>query len=657
MRRTSLVAALVGLLAVVTATLPAAAGGNIAELRTGTVRAGERGDVDDLELSADELAAATRRVIDLHAGLVLPDPADPATDSARTAEVVAAATRRFEAAGMMVDTCVVGVDEPDAAACIDRQYRDGVFSMVIVGDFGDLVEATDVLVHDRVTVVGVGGSALAEGAVTLEVDPITQATEQGRAGGPALGPVAARRRGNALLIDAADPSGLGDPASVAAAVEAGLRQSARKIKIVTRTGEQEVHTVAQLEDVLSGQPAMRLALGDGLLLDQADGADLERLPDDLRMIAWQCDARLTALVDLGSRLRGCVSQAHDVAGEAAANVVLVLKTGRDVPASIEIPVYVYRGTVPVGPGSVMLGRRIPGAGGSATDEERAAAVSALAGRSVGLVAPFAPDDREPEPQRLMREAVEAYLGGLGVTMEPCITGNNAVMARACVDDLVASGAGAIVTLGTRADLTGPANAAVAAGVPVIGINETRLGDRGAVYVIVNPRSAGRLNGRMAGSYAARTWDGEIIEAVVLNDKGAGGQDVIANAIERALIQTDPTILVVGRYRAKDEKSAKAAIQTVLRDHPDVRLVVGQNAWRAADLATDGAWDPAIFALGCDTGVVEAIDAGVSVGGHLKGCVDRDPAGAGALAADLLTRLLAGATVPEVLEVPLGEYEP
>ena len=654
MRRTSLVAALIGLLAVVTATLPAAAGGNIAELRNGTVRAGERGDVDDLELSAAELAAATRRVIDLHAGLVLPDPADPATDAARTAEIVDAATRRFEAAGMIVDTCVVGVDEADAAACIDRQYRDGVFSIVIVGDFGDLVAATDIPVNDRVTVVGIGDSTLADGAVTLEVDSITQATEQGRAGGPALGPVAAKRRGNALLVSAADP---GDPDPIGTAVEAGLKQSARKIKVAARTGPLEVHSVADLEDVLSGQPSMRLALGDGLLLDQADGADLERLPADLRMIAWQCDGRVAALVDLGSRLRGCVSRAHDVAGEAAANVVLVIKTGRDVPASIDIPVYVYRGTVPVGPGSVMLGRRIAAAGGSASDEERAAATTALAGRSVGLVAPFAPGGKEPETQRLMREAVEASLGGLGMTLEPCITDKNVARARACVDDLVASGAGAIVTLGTGADLTGPATAAVAAGIPVIGINETRLGDRGAVYVIVNPRSAGRLNGRMAGSYAAGTWEGETVETVVLNDKGPSGQDVIANAIERALIQTDPLIVVVGRYRAKDATSARAAVKSVLRDHPEVRLIVGQNAWRATDLATDVNWDPAIFALGCDSAIVKAIDAGNEVDGRLKGCVDRDPAGAGALAADLLTRLLAGATVPEVLEVPLGEYEP
>jgi hypothetical protein len=363
-------------------------------------------------------------------------------------------------------------------------------------------------------------------------------------------------------------------------------------------------------------------------------------------------------LDRASRVRGCLTPADDIAGDAAANVVLALKTSRDVPERIEIPAYVYRGTVPVGPGAVELGRRFNRTAPVPTEEQLAMAGDALGGRIVGIIVPAEPDAREPEAQRLIREEIEAAVIEAGATPQVCV-GRKAA-ARTCIDDLVAFGAPAIVTIATGTDLSVPVTAAVDAGVMVLGVNEKNLGDAGAVYVRVNPYAVGRLEGRMAGAHADRVWRGQPVEAVVFNDAGAGGQDRLASAVERALVQTGENISVVARLASSGQAKAAAAVRTMLKRYPGVRMIVGRNAAAAAPILIKRRNvnpDLVIYAQDCTPDVIAAIDAGKDTGGRIKGCVDRNAAGAGRLAGDVLIRLAAGETIPEIVEVPVLAYEP
>jgi len=654
MRRHWLVAALAATLLLPTSAL--AQSGQVIDLLDGVVLVGQRGETDDLELSEAELVNATRRVEDLHAGIISVDPSSLSAGAAADEldAIVGAATDRLAEAAMTVDRCLVTA-QVTAAACLERLFMDRALAIVIVGDFGDLVEPTALVLANRTIVVGIGGSDLADGAVNLEVDPLTVAREQGRAAGRSLAVTPPRRTGNALVVGSTKPRA-DDPVREAGII--GLRQTAPKVKVAGRVGPAEIRTVNDLAPLLIGPKPFRVVMGEGLILDGVDEASLLTLPEDLRLVAWTCSDAVSELLDLASRLRGCVARADDAAGEAAANAVLALKTSRDVPDTIEIPVYVYRGTVPVGPGFVELGRRFTQTAPAPTDAERQAAAATLADRTVGIVVPVEPGPRESESQRLIRTGIEDAVAALGGLTQVCVGAKSA--ARVCVADLLDQGVAMVVPIATGGDLTGPATDAITAGVPVVGVNEVRMGDSGAVYVYVNPRRVARLAGRMAGAYADRTWKSEPVEAVVFNDDGARADDSIASVVERALVQTDPMIGVVARLASKTNAQAGSAVRNLLKRFPSARIIVGANAAKAAPiLIKKKNVNPqlVIYAQECNPDIVAAIDAGVDTGGRIKGCVDRDPAGAGRLAGDILTRVAGGSAVPEINEVQVIPYEP
>jgi ABC-type sugar transport system substrate-binding protein len=131
-------------------------------------------------------------------------------------------------------------------------------------------------------------------------------------------------------------------------------------------------------------------------------------------------------------------------------------------------------------------------------------------------------------------------------------------------------------------------------------------------------------------------------------------------VERALVQTDSLISPVARFAAKNKTQVANAVRSMMRKYPSVRLIVGRHAADAAPVLIKKRGvnpDLVIYAQECTDDIVAAIDAGVDTGGWVKGCVDRNPAGAGKLAGDVLTRLAGGSRVPEINEVQVIPYEP
>jgi hypothetical protein len=655
MRRRWLVAILAAALLLPSTTL--AQSGSVRDLLAGDVLRGQTGETDDLELTAEEFTAAIRRVEELRAGLIVADPATLPTsaDPERLTAIEAATTARLQEAGMIVDRCVV-TPEVTAAACMEQLFQGDALAILTIGDFGDLSAAAEVPLRNRVIVVGVGSTILGDGAVTLDVNAQTAAREQALAAGRSLGLRPVQRKGNALIVAGSDPS-KDDP--VRQTGENALRNTAPKVKVAGRVGPAEVRSAADIAPLLVGSKPIRVMIGEGLVLDQLDAAGLETLPENLRLVAWSCSGAAREAVDLAGRLRGCVATADEAAGEAAANVVLAIKTSRDVPERIEIPVYSYRGTLPVGPGSVELGNRFTQESPDPTPEEVAAATTALTGQTVGLILPAEPgSDKETAENRAIREGIEQQVTALGGSITTCVGAKT--KARGCFEQLQDEGVVAIMPIATGGDLGAVVRTAVESGVMVVGVNETRLGDAGGVYVYVNPRRVARLSGRMAGAYADRTWKAEPVDAAVFNDEGAAADDLIANAVERALVQTDSLISPVARFAAKNKTQVANAVRSMMRKYPSVRLIVGRHAADAAPVLIKKRGvnpDLVIYAQECTDDIVAAIDAGVDTGGWVKGCVDRNPAGAGKLAGDVLTRLAGGSRVPEINEVQVIPYEP
>ncbi|MFN8623679.1 MAG: hypothetical protein U0869_23305 [Chloroflexota bacterium] len=628
---------------------------SIFEFRDGVVLSGTTGSTDDLELSTTELATVIRRVQGLAVGIVMPDPKLAGEDAKDRDEAIAtAATRRLAEASMGVQRCLVDADTT-AADCVDQLFQADVKQIILIGDLGDLTAATETPIANRVPIVSIGNTTIAEGGVTLSLDAVGAGTQLGTAAGKTLGVATSKRKGNALVLTSQDPD---KPDDVRDAIEAGLRKTAPAVKIAGEVGPVEIHTVDDLVAQLPRKTPISVVTGDGIALDGATVDGLAALPKKLKVLAWTCTPAVTEILDFATQVRGCVASAEDAAGEAAADVLLTIKAGRDVAAEIQVPTYVYRGTIPVGPGSVELGRSYASEYTPVTDDEKAQATAELAGRPVGIIVPVAADDAEPADQKAIRTGIEAAITAAGGTVETCVGTES--KASACMTRLTDEGVAAIIPIGTRADLTAAATAAIKADIPVIGVNEITMGDAGVVYIIVNPRTVARLSGRMAGAYAERIWKDMAVDAVTFNDVGAASNDTISAAVERALHQTDSNATVAARIASKGKSKIGSAVKTLLKRYPSTLLIVGKNAAAAAPELIKYKFanpDLKIFAQDCTPDTVAAIDAGVGTGGRILGCVDRNPTGMGALAGEVLTRMLAGGTIPEIIESPVLPYQP
>jgi DNA-binding LacI/PurR family transcriptional regulator len=617
----------------------------------GVVVDGARGTAEELELTAEEAARAFSASSGLTVGIVMPGPGQVPADF-DVAEIVDALTTTVERHGARVVQCDGPTTGPDV--CIDRFVDDKAAGVVVIGSQGDLTVPTQRAVDQGVTyIVSIGDTKVAPFTVVIESDPITRAFEQGRAGGAPPGVPKPKTKGSAIVASAV-PTGELDPATDAEIL--GLLEAAPKAKVMAVLGPPVIETTEDLASAVAALPASGILIGEGVRLTQATPEGLETLPPGLRVVAYSCTPSLMDLIDLGSRIRGCIARANDGAGEAAGNAILDLLIGRDVPGFVDAPLYTYRGTVAIGPGQVRLGRRLAGENLAVSDEERALAATALAGRTVGLLAPVAPGETEPAASRQTREAIEAGVTALGATTTGCAYGKNAKKAAACMVGLVESGVAAIIVLGDTVDLSAPAMAAIAAGVPVIGSDAAYLGDSGAIYIDLDDRAIARLQGRMAGVYASVAWpDNTGAYAATLNSTGPAGRDPVSDAVERAASLSNPNVVPIGRFKSSP-KSAKAGLVAALKQIPSLRLLLGPNAARAAaDIKTVKKPKPpkdlAAFGLRC----TDAMKDQVLAGGRIKGCVDVDLAGAGQLVVDAMARVFAGGTVPGLISVPIRPF--
>ncbi len=639
------------------ASISAAAGPTGASAQTvyiparGSVIDGARGTAEELQLTAEEAARAFSASSGLTVGVVLPTPAQIPAD-VDVAEILGALSTTVERHGARVVPCEAAVT--GAARCIDRFVDDKAAAVVIIGSQGDLVAPTRRANDQAVTsIVSIGDTTVAPGSVVIESDPITRAFEQGRAGGAPPGVPRAKARRSAIIASAVPP-GQADPASDAEAL--GLLEAAPRASVLAVLGPPVIETTEDLAEAVAQLPASGVLIGEGVRLTRATAEGLDALPAGLRVVAYSCTPSLMALIDLGSRIRGCIARANDAAGVAAGEAILDLLIGRDVPGFVDAPLYTYRGTLAIGPGRVQLGRRLAGQDLAITDQERALAAAALAGRSVGIVGRTAPGSREPSAVAATRQAVESGLGDLGATTLGCFYGRDRARAAACFDDLVAQGVAAIVVLGDTVDLGAPAAAALTAGIPVFGADSAYLGDTGAVYVDLDDRAVARLQGRMAGVYASVAWpDNTGAYAATMNAAGAEGRDPIADAVERAAALSNPNVVPIGRF-ASTARSSRAGLTAALRSMPQLRLLIGQNAARAAaDIKAVRRPRPPRDLVAIALRCTEPMKQRIATGGRIKGCVDVDPAATGSLIVGALTRVFAGGTVPGLLEVPIRPF--
>jgi DNA-binding LacI/PurR family transcriptional regulator len=632
----------------------------------GRAMAGMRGPAADLHLP-DAVLRYAPPLAGLAVGVITPAAATPSGLPEPFLDGLTAARRQIDALGGTTRVCTTDGSTEAIDRCVAGFLRADLPAILVFGVTSDITDAAARAEETGAILVSVGDTPVPPSVVQVAIDRLDLGLEHGRtvgsqlaglsAGGlAATGDVATAATGDQVLVVNADP--VTAPA-FAAVIAEGLREIDRRIGAPDRVDLDPARGAPAVGELVSARPNARALVGDGLDLAGLDPGALEALPTGVALYPWRCDAGLIALVDSGSAVRACGTWLPEVAGEAAANAIGQMLAGWDVPGFIEIPSFTYRGAVQVGPGVVLRGPQLPIDRIALSPGEQAAGAAALAGRTVGLITALPAGGREPADVRAMREALQASLAASGATLEVCATRGKADAARACVASFIGGEVAAIVTLRSRAEMREPVAGAIAAGIPVIGIDDARLGDAGAVYLAMDRAEAGRYQGDQAAGIAAGTWPGRPIEAIIIDAGGKRAQvgvwpaipAVSSDAIERSLVRQAPTVRVVRRIAWSGEKAPLRVRRAVAR-RPDLRLVLGEAAPAAMGaLGKRAAKDLVVLAFTCDAGMVTRIDRG----GRLRACVGVDLVRAGEAAALVATKLLGGGSVPSTLTLPLTSH--
>jgi ribose transport system substrate-binding protein len=288
-----------------------------------------------------------------------------------------------------------------------------------------------------------------------------------------------------------------------------------------------------------------------------------------------------------------------------------------------------------------------------SEEEQVAAQEALAGKTVGIVA----TTMETEYHRLLNENARDTLEGWGANVEICDSQVDLTRALECFEGFLQKGVAAIVTTSDASVVDEAAEQAIADGIIVVQVTGLDLGETGAVGISVDNITIGLEEGRSAGAWAAETWPGEEVKALVLDYPELPFLVARGEAIATGMAETNPDVVVVATQVGGLPDLAATSTETVLQQHPDLRLVTGINdggslgAYEVLVAEGKQPGEAAVFGIDCDPAAVALIDEGTMY----EGCVDTNPAGTGEMAASAIAKLMAGSDVPGSIEVPVSTY--
>jgi ribose transport system substrate-binding protein len=304
-------------------------------------------------------------------------------------------------------------------------------------------------------------------------------------------------------------------------------------------------------------------------------------------------------------------------------------------------------------GAVLIGEGGTAADVSLSDEERAAAQEALAGKTVGIVA----TTLETDYHRLLNESAKDTLQSLGADVDICDSQVDTARALDCFEGFVQKGVAGIITTSSAATVDEATEQALADGIIVVQVTGLDLGETGAVGISVDNLTIGLEEGRAAGQFAAEMWPEQEVQAIVLDYPEIPDLVARGEAIVTGLSETNPNVNVVATLIGALPENGVTSTETALQQWPDLRLVTGINdggnlgAYEALLAAGKVPGDAAVFGIDCDPGAVALIDEGTLY----EGCVDTNPSGTGDMAASAIAKLLAGGDVPGSLEVPVSTY--
>ncbi len=164
-------------------------------------------------------------------------------------------------------------------------------------------------------------------------------------------------------------------------------------------------------------------------------------------------------------------------------------------------------------------------------------------------------------------------------------------------------------------------------------------------------------GYAAGQYAGKLIKDELggkANVAILDYPDLPNVVIRADNIQKAVLEQAPGATIVGRFLGGVQENGLKSMETALQAHPDINVVVSINdagAYGALQALEAAKKDP-------QTTIIVGIDAEkkaldlIKQGGMYRGTVDTQPAKTGEMVAQGVVKLLAGATVPRDIKVPV-----
>lgn len=160
-------------------------------------------------------------------------------------------------------------------------------------------------------------------------------------------------------------------------------------------------------------------------------------------------------------------------------------------------------------------------------------------------------------------------------------------------------------------------------------------------------------GEIAGDLIASEKNGQA-QVAILDYPELPEIVVRADSIEKCMQAKAPGASVVGRFLGGTTENGLKSMAAALEQHPDIEVVVSINdagAYGALTALQAAGKDPA-------TTIIVGIDAEakakdlIKAGSYYRGTVDTSPAKTGEIVLNAAVKLLAGATVPQSIRMPV-----
>jgi ribose transport system substrate-binding protein len=287
-----------------------------------------------------------------------------------------------------------------------------------------------------------------------------------------------------------------------------------------------------------------------------------------------------------------------------------------------------------------------------TNAEIAAAQATLGGGLIGVVA----CTLSTEYHSIVAADAQARASALGLRVEVFDSQAKAERQPDAINDFTARGAKIIAICVLDPKIAGAAiNKAEAAGVYIVQFGGAALDVNG---VTIGGGEEGEIDlgcaaGEVAGDLIAKEKSGKATVAIL--DYPALPQIVLrADSIEKCLRTRASGAAIVGRWLGGTTDNALTSMRAALQTHPDIDVVVSINdagAYGALSALESAGKDPKrTIVVGID-GESHAREL-IKQGGFYRGSVDTSPGLTGQLVINAAVKLLASATIPKSIRMPV-----